>query len=354
MENIKPLFSFIVAMAVAFAATPLVKAIAVRIGAVDVPRDNRRMHDHPIPLIGGLAIFAGFLAGSLIFTRYGRINWFILLGAVVILALGVVDDIKAMKPIPKLIGQICAAILPVLAGVRINVMFNPFSSVGYSNLGTWGVLVTVIWIVGIINAVNFIDGLDGLAAGVSAISAIIMLVIAVVGRQWHLVIFLAALAGACVGFLPFNFNPAKIFMGDTGSQFLGYMLAVLSVQGMFKFYALISFAIPFLILGLPIFDAAFAIIRRTIKGQNPMKADKDHFHHKLISMGFNQKQAVTILYIFSLGLGLCAVVLTTSRGLKTIILITAILVSMAVSLAITYNEKRRRAREQSRRDGENR
>ena len=152
MENIKPLFSFIVAMAVAFAATPLVKAIAVRIGAVDVPRDNRRMHDHPIPLIGGLAIFAGFLAGSLIFTRYGRINWFILLGAVVILALGVVDDIKAMKPIPKLIGQICAAILPVLAGVRINVMFNPFSSVGYSNLGTWGVLVTVIWIVGIINA----------------------------------------------------------------------------------------------------------------------------------------------------------------------------------------------------------
>ena len=172
----------------------------------------------------------------------------------------------------------------------------------------------MIWIVAITNAVNLIDGLDGLACGVSTISSMTLLVIALVvaSRTWPC--SCAALAGGCIGFLPYNLNPAKIFMGDTGSTFLGFILAVVSIQGLFKFYTIISFAVPFLMLGLPIFDTCFAIIRRLAKGQSPMAADRSHIHHRLIDMGFNQKQAVAMLYIISAILGLSAVVLTTSGG----------------------------------------
>ena len=173
--------------------------------------------------------------------------------------------------------------------------------------------MTVLWIVAITNAVNLIDGLDGLANGVSAISATTMLVIALlVGEAVQVAMVMAALVGACVGFMPYNMNPAKMFMGDTGATFLGYILATMSIQGLFKFYAIISFAVPFLILGLPIFDTAFAFIRRIAHGQSPMHADRSHIHHRLIDMGLNQKQAVATLYVISAILGLSAVVLTTS------------------------------------------
>ena len=186
-------------------------------------------------------------------------------------------------------------------------------------MGMLSVPITVLWIVAITNSVNLIDGLDGLAVGVSAISATTVLVIAIVVSESQVAIVMAALVGACVGFMPYNLNPAKMFMGDTGATFLGYILATMSIQGLFKFYAVVSFAVPFLILGLPIFDTSFAFIRRIAHGQSPMRPDRSHIHHRLIDMGLSQKQAVATLYVISAILGLSAVMLTTSNELKAML-----------------------------------
>ena len=194
----------------------------------------------------------------------------------------------------------------------------------------------MLWIVGITNSVNLIDGLDGLAVGVSTISCVTILVVALLVSEPNVALIVAALAGACIGFMPYNLNPAKIFMGDTGSTFLGYMLATVSIMGLFKFYAVISFAVPFLILGLPIFDTANAIIRRVAAGRSPMSPDRGHVHHKLIDMGFNQKQAVAILYAISATLGLTAVVLTSSGEVKAIVLLLAVLAAILVGAGIVY------------------
>ena len=226
--------------------------------------------------------------------------------------------------------------MAVLSGNVIETLSNPnvFSADPYWNLGILAVPATVIWIVAITNAVNLIDGLDGLACGVSTISSMTLLVIALVVSEGNVAILMAALAGGCIGFLPYNMNPAKIFMGDTGSTFLGYILAVVSIQGLFKFYTIISFAVPFLMLGLPIFDTCFAFIRRIAHGQSPMHADRSHVHHRLIDMGFNQKQAVAVLYVISAILGLSAVVLTTSGPVKAMLLLLALCFAGAISARI--------------------
>ena len=203
-------------------------------------------------------------------------------------------------------------------------------------LGWLSVPVTVLWIVAITNSVNLIDGLDGLANGVSAISATTMLVIALVTAQNQVAIALAALVGACVGFMPYNMNPAKMFMGDTGATFLGYILATMSIQGLFKYYAVITFVVPFLILGLPIFDTTFAFIRRIAHGQSPMHADRGHIHHRLIDMGLNQKQAVATLYVISAILGLSAVVLTTGGEEKAMLLFAALCIVAAVAARVVF------------------
>ena len=257
--------ALLTALVVSFLMTPVVKSFAYKVGAIDVPKDERRMHHKPIPRLGGLAIFAGFMASILLFVDI-RLNpqmQSILLGAVIIVVLGVVDDIMALPAKLKFVVQIAAALIPVLNGVSIQALSNPniFSPNAYWVLNWLSVPVTVLWIVGITNAVNLIDGLDGLANGVSAISAATVLVIALICSETQVAIVMAALVGACVGFLPYNLNPAKMFMGDTGATFLGFILSTMSIQGLFKFYAVISFAVPFLILGLPIFDTAFAMIR---------------------------------------------------------------------------------------------
>ena len=302
--------ALLTALVVSFLMTPVVKSFAYKVGAIDVPKDERRMHHKPIPRLGGLAIFAGFMASILLFVDI-RLNpqmQSILLGAVIIVVLGVVDDIMALPAKLKFVIQIAAALIPVLNGVSIQALSNPniFSPNAYWVLNWLSVPVTVLWIVGITNAVNLIDGLDGLANGVSAISAATVLVIALICSEAQVAVVMAALVGACVGFLPYNLNPAKMFMGDTGATFLGFILSTMSIQGLFKFYAVISFAVPFLILGLPIFDTAFAMIRRMAHGQSPMHADRGHIHHRLIDMGLNQKQAVATLYVISGILGLSA------------------------------------------------
>ena len=222
-----------------------------------------------------------------------------------------------------------------------------FSNATYISLGWLAVPVTIIWIVAITNAVNFIDGLDGLAVGVSAISTAALVVIALLVQELNIAVILIALFGACLGFIPYNMTPAKIFMGDTGSTFLGYILATLSVTGLFKLYAIISFAVPFLILGLPIFDICFAFLRRIAKGQNPMTADRGHVHHRLIDMGFSQKQAVAIVYMLTAILGLAAVLLTSSGELKALILIGAVFVVAAIGVRAIFAEHKPKPSEHS-------
>ena len=331
---IEVMTALLLALIVSFLATPLVRRLAFKIGAVDVPRDSRRMHDHPIPRLGGLAIFLGFLVSVLAYAEIDIEMQGILIGAVIIVVLGIADDIHSLPAKFKFVVQIIAALCAALHGVAIEVINNPniFSDNEYWVLGGWGIPISVIWIVAITNAVNFIDGLDGLADGISTIGALTMLILALILGEHEISLVCGALVGACVGFLPYNLNPARIFMGDTGSTFLGFILACVSIQGLFKYYAVISFLVPFIILGLPIFDTASAIIRRLLKGQSPMVADRSHIHHKLIDMGLNQKQAVSTLYIVSGVLGLSAVLLATSGGAKTALFILALVICAVVAV----------------------
>lgn len=330
--------ALLVAGVLSFLATPMVKHLAEKVGAMDVPRDSRRMHDHPIPRMGGLAIFIGFLLSSLIFSRgLDQGQQSILLGSIVIVILGVFDDKRPLRAKVKLVVQVLAASIVVFYGdLRIDRITNPFGSSLYSywDFGVFSYPLTILWIVAITNAVNFIDGLDGLACGVSCITSLNLLVIALLVSDAKVAIIMAALTGACLGFVPYNFNPAKIFMGDTGSTFLGFMLATVSIQGLFKAYTAISFIVPFLLLGLPIFDICFAVIRRVASGRSPMEADRGHFHHRLIDMGFSQKQSVAIAYVLTGILGLAAVLLTVSGAMKALIMLGAIVVVGAIGMRI--------------------
>ncbi len=326
------------ALAVSFLMCPLVKSFAYKIGAIDVPKDNRRMHKKPVPRLGGLAIFLGFIVSILLFVRVDHEMKGILLGAAIIVVLGVVDDMSPLRASFKFCVQIVAALVAVFHGVVIEILSNPnvFAKNPYWELNWLAVPVTVLWIVGITNAVNLIDGLDGLACGVSTISAVSMLVIALLVSEGNVALVMASLVGACLGFMPYNKNPAKMFMGDTGSTFLGYILATISIQGLFKYYAIVSFAAPFLILGLPMFDTLFAIIRRLAHGQNPMAPDRGHIHHRLIDMGLNQKQAVAALYVISSILGLSAVVLTSSGAVKAMLLLLALAVTAFLASRVIF------------------
>ena len=347
----------VVALVVSFLATPIVKSFAYKLGAIDVPKDARRMHKVPIPRLGGLAIFLGFIISMLLFCPLDDQIKGILLGSVIIVVMGIIDDITPLRAGLKFIVQIFAALIPIYYGVQITCISNPniFSDHLYWDFGWLSIPITVVWIVGLTNAVNLIDGLDGLAIGVSSISALTMLVIAILVAEPQVAIVMAALVGACIGFMPYNMNPAKIFMGDTGSTFLGYILACITIQGLFKFYAVISFVVPFLILGLPIFDTMFAIIRRISHGQNPMAPDRSHVHHRLIDMGLNQKQAVAVLYVISAILGLSAVVLATSGEIRAILCLLALVIVALMAARVIFlphlsDEEKKHLREHSLRE----
>lgn len=335
------IFAFIVSFAFTFATTPLVRRFAFKIGAIDIPKDNRRMHKKPTPRIGGLAIIFGFTVATLCFAQPSRQLYGTLAGAAIIAVMGVIDDCKNLPAKLKFVIQIIAVLVVVFAGdIKIDVFTNPnfLSDNPYWVLPEWlSVTLTVIWIVFITNAVNFIDGLDGLAAGVSAIMSISLVFISIRVGEYSIAILGIALMGSCFGFLPFNFNPAKIFMGDTGSTFLGFMLATLSIQGVFKSYAVISFAVPLLILGLPLFDALFAMIRRILRGQSPMTADRGHLHHRLVDMGFSQKQTVFILYAISGVLGITAVLLAESGVLRALLLVICVLILLLIGSMLGKN-----------------
>jgi len=333
-------FSFIFAFAAAIFVTPVVMRLALKMGIMDVPNDDRRMHNKPIAKLGGLAMVFGFLVSMLlvslasylkIFTaftfNYQFLGFFI--GVIIVVIMGYIDDVRGLRARYKLLFQLAAAIVVVIFGTRIQYMTNPFSQIGFSELSPYiSYPLSILWLIGITNALNFIDGLDGLAAGVTSISSISLFFVSVIFQRWDTAIITAALAGSTLGFLPYNFNPAKIFMGDTGSNFLGFTLAFISIQGTLKSYAALAIAVPILVLGLPLFDAAFAIIRRATKREPIMLADRGHLHHRLIDIGFSQKQSVIAMYIVSAVLGSCAIVLADKGALVAIILI--ILVSIII------------------------
>ncbi len=333
----------ICAALLAYAVTPPVRVLAYKIGAIDIPADARRMHKKPIPRLGGLAIFVGFLITSLIFCEFSPALLSIWLGGALLCILGTLDDIYRLHWLIKLIVQIAAASLAAMNGVSIG-QINLGG--GYIHLGIWSYPLTILWIVGLTNAINLIDGLDGLACGVSAICSLSLLGVSLLMGDTDAALIIAILAGACFGFLPFNRNPARIFMGDTGALFLGYTMAVISVEGVMKTHALLSFLIPISIFALPIFDTAFAICRRVLHGKSPFSPDRGHLHHRLVDMGFTQKESVGILYAICGILGMVTitfteVTVTDSRIIKTIGLAAAALIILAINFLIMKNPSAR-------------
>ncbi|MBE6679572.1 MAG: undecaprenyl/decaprenyl-phosphate alpha-N-acetylglucosaminyl 1-phosphate transferase [Ruminococcaceae bacterium] len=321
----------------AFAMTPIVRVLAIKIKAIDIPTDNRRMHHRPIPRIGGLAIFAAFTVTTLSFCSLSKELLTILIGGSVLVLIGILDDIYRLNAFVKLVVQIAVAVFAVSQGITID-----FIGLGgsYIPFGAWSAPITVLWIVGLTNAVNFIDGLDGLACGVSAISsASLFLVMLLSGSSASYCVITAILVGACIGFFPFNANPAKIFMGDTGALFLGYTLSILSVVGVFKTDMLLAFFIPLSIFGLPLFDTAFAIVRRLIHGKSPFEPDRGHLHHRLIDMGFGQKQSVRILYAICALLGISSVMLTRSAWQGGALMLATSLIVFFISFRILSSSK---------------
>lgn len=321
-----------VAFLLCFGLTPPVKRFAELIGAVDQPSE-RRINKVPIPRMGGLAIFLGFVLTALLFVPLSTQVTGILLGAVIIAVMGAVDDIVSLNPWVKLLGQVVAAVVVIRCGVVFDAISNPnpLSEVAFIEIGWLSVPLTVFWIVACTNAVNLIDGLDGLAVGVSAISSLTMLVVSLIVSEPAVSLLLAALTGACLGFMPYNLNPAKIFMGDVGSQLLGFVLSTVSILGLFKMHAIITFVVPFLALALPLTDTTFAFFRRILRGQSPFHPDRGHLHHRLLDMGLSQKQAVAFMYGISAVLGIAAVLMTWTNP---VLRIGCVVLAFGISITV--------------------
>ena len=323
--------AFMIALGVALFLTPVVISFARRTGALDAP-DARKVHVRPIPRIGGIGIYAAFMVSVLVQMSISDLSpelmtslWGLLAGGTIIVAIGIIDDYRDLPAKVKLLGQIFAACVLVIGfDVRIDVITDPLGDFIY--LEYFAIPATIFWVVGLTNTVNLIDGLDGLAAGVSSIAAVTIFLVAIEEGIPFVAMITAALAGAAIGFLYYNFNPARIFMGDTGSMFLGFMLAGISVIGAVKSAATIALIVPILALGLPILDTTFAIVRRARNHRPIFKPDKGHLHHRLLAHGFTQKQAVLLMYVVSALFGLCALALTavsTQAALLIIIIVAA-------------------------------
>ena len=283
----------------AFISTPLARKLALRFGCLDIPDGKRKMHKEPVPYFGGLAILIGFAVSALLFSFLAvrtipKEIAVMLLGAAAICLVGLLDDMYDIRPKYKFLAQIAVAAFTVYFGGGIE----------YTNV--WGISlklgflsfpITVFWIVLIVNAVNLIDGLDSLAGGVCAMESFALFVTALVMGNPVCAVASAAICGSTLGFLPYNVNRATIFMGDAGSMLIGYVMACISVFGLFKAQALFSIVVPALIFALPIMDTVLAFVRRIAKGQNPFRADKQHLHHKLLDNGFSPHQSVLAIYV---------------------------------------------------------
>jgi UDP-GlcNAc:undecaprenyl-phosphate/decaprenyl-phosphate GlcNAc-1-phosphate transferase len=315
--------TLLICFALSVIFTPFVKKLAFAIGATDKP-NKRKVHQKIMPRLGGLAIYISFIVGYLILRPVNEDSLYILLGSLIILAVGILDDVYELPAKVKFMGQFAAAfVVVVLAGVQVTFINLPFG--GQLEFGILSIPISILWIVGITNAINLIDGLDGLAAGVSSIALITISGMALIMGDIFVASMGLIMLGSTLGFLLYNFHPAKIFMGDTGALFLGYMISVLSLLG-FKNVTFISFIVPVLILGVPISDTIFAIIRRIVKKQPLSAPDKSHLHHCLLRLGYSHRQTVLIIYGMSAVFGLSAVILSqAAMWVSMIVLIVLIL-----------------------------
>ena len=320
-------FPFMLAMFVSYVLTPYIKKLAFKIGAVDRP-DNRKVHKKIMPRLGGLAIYIAFMIGCVASMEITWDIFGILLGGTLIVALGVADDVYQLPAKVKLLGQIAAACVLVIFDIRIEWVNNPLG--GYFYLDMLSIPFTIFWVISFTNVVNLIDGLDGLAAGVSAIASLTVILVSVQMGYFHVAILTAALAGAIIGFIRYNFNPATIFMGDTGSMFIGYMLAAISVYGAVKTAATIALIVPAIALGLPILDTAFAIMRRYVNGRPIFQPDKGHLHHRLLATGMSHKETVLFMYGITAVLCIGAVLWAEMDGFYAALIIAVIMTAVAV------------------------
>ncbi|MEK4484779.1 MraY family glycosyltransferase [Psychrobacillus sp. FSL H8-0484] len=308
--------------------TPLVKRLAFRLGAVDTP-NHRKVHARIMPRLGGLAIFFAFLVAFAFYRPDGEYDKAMLLGALIIIITGVLDDMFEITAKAKLLGQLLAAgSIVIYGGLQIEFINLPFGIFGGQlEFGYFAIPLTILWIIGITNAVNLIDGLDGLAAGVSAIALITLSGVAIMMGNPFVAAMAAILAASTLGFLVFNFYPAKIFMGDTGALFLGFMISVLALLG-FKNVTVVALIIPIIVLGVPISDTFFAIVRR-IRMKQPLSApDKSHLHHCLLNVGFTHRQSVLIIYAIAAMFGIAAIIFSQSTVWGAIILLMVMLLAI--------------------------
>jgi UDP-GlcNAc:undecaprenyl-phosphate GlcNAc-1-phosphate transferase len=325
---------------VTFVVTPIVRRVAIAKGLVDTP-GGRKVHSTPIPRLGGIAIFAGVMAavaaqaageyfldwgGTLVDGGTARVRILgVLVAMSVIFLVGLIDDLVTLSPGVKLLGQVVAAGIAVASGLKIAYVGNPFGG-GLVSLGLLAAPITLLYIVSFTNVINLIDGLDGLAAGVTAIAAVSLLLLAAQANRLDAAALAAAVIGACVAFLRYNFHPASIFMGDSGALFLGFTLSAISLMGVMKSSATIALAVPLLIVGVPIFDTASAIVRRLLHRRPIQEADKGHIHHRLLGRGFNQTQTVLIIYVWCAALAVAGYTVRWAGGPFKVVALVALFV----------------------------
>ena len=325
MFQIKLTMIFLAAFFIVYFTVPLAMKLAYHFGAIDQP-DPRKVHQKAMPRLGGLSLFVGIMLPTLfvaLFVIKAPAYWGIVLGGIIAFLVGLLDDLFSLPPLAKLAGQSLAAIIAIHFGIVVEFMTNPFNGMVW--LGYLSYPITFLWMVGIINAVNLIDGLDGLAAGVSGIAALTLGTVAFLQGNPTVFVLSMVILAAVLGFLPYNFYPAKIFMGDGGSNFLGFMLGTLAVLGAAKTTAVISLFVPIVILGIPIFDTFFAIVRRFYNKTNILQPDKNHLHHRLMALGLNHRQSVLTIYAISTLFGLTAIIISIIARPEASILLAILL-----------------------------
>lgn len=322
MTIILYIYSFLLSFLIVYFLIPPLGRLAFRLDFVDKPRADveRKLHRKPIPLTASYAIFVGFFVSYLLFTRdFSMQTGAIFLGGILLLAIGTIDDWfktkgKDFPALPKLIVQVSAAVLVFASGITFNGFVNPFSG-DYVLLPMWlQFILTILWIFGVTTVINFSDGLDGLAGGLSAISAVTLFIVALTKGQTTSAMLSITLIGVTLAYLRYNKPPAKVFMGDAGATFLGFMLAVIALDGAFKQATVLSLFIPVLALGVPIFDNLFVVIKRFVQGKAIYQADASQVHYRLLRAGLNHKQTVMFLYLISTCLGLSSIILLLIQG----------------------------------------
>lgn len=325
---------FLLGLLIALISVPLVKKIAFAIGAVDVASGGRRIHSKDTPLLGGLSIYIAFTIVSLFFTgEFDKLKFIIIISALPIVIGGILDDIYELRPLYKVMFQLAGATMLIAMNIKIQFLTNPFG-IGdqFFSLQYLSIPITLIWVIGVTNAFNLIDGLDGLCGGVAFISSLSIFFMSILNDRPMVAALTIILCGSILGFLVFNFHPASIFLGDTGAQLLGFLLASISIVGTVKSATAFAVAVPILALGIPIYDTLFAMIRRKVNGKSISQGDKGHLHHRLLDLGLSQVQAVIVMYIISGVLGIVSIIALEVSSTNSYIIL-AIVMTIIVLIA---------------------